>query len=77
MKLCIPVLAGLLLVVSFTNADVYFHNPRGSNNRLNEASTARANNNRMFNSQVSFKYEDYICSQYRAIFCNFTLVISV
>ena len=33
------------------NADVYLHMPRGSNNRLNEKSTARANNNRLFDSQ--------------------------
>jgi len=32
-------------------ADVYLHMPRGSNNRLNEASNNRANNNRLFDSQ--------------------------
>ena len=34
-------------------ADVYMHNPRGSNNRLNENSANRRNNNRLFDSQVS------------------------
>ena len=43
------------LLVSLSDADVYLHNPRGSNNRLNGARTARANNNRLFDSQVSFK----------------------
>ncbi|XP_046854923.1 protein DD3-3-like isoform X2 [Xenia sp. Carnegie-2017] len=49
MKLCIFTLVGLLLC--WSSADVYLHNPRGSNNRLNEASTARASANRMFDSQ--------------------------
>ena len=34
------------------NADVYMHNPRGSNNRLNEPNEKRTNNNRLFDSQV-------------------------
>jgi hypothetical protein len=34
-----------------SSADVYMHNPRGSNNRLNEQSAARANANRVFDSQ--------------------------
>ena len=33
-------------------ADVYMHNPKGSNNRINEKSANRANNNRVFDSQV-------------------------
>ena len=33
-------------------ADVYLHNLRGSNNRLNERSANRRNANRMFDSQV-------------------------
>lgn len=43
----------LLLASSLhlTTADVYLHNPRGSNNRLNEASANRANNDRLFDSQ--------------------------
>ena len=36
----------------FCNADIYLHNPRGSNNRLNEKSAARTNANRVFDSQV-------------------------
>jgi hypothetical protein len=35
----------------FVNADLYMHNPRGSNNRLNEQSATRNNNNRVFDSQ--------------------------
>ena len=44
----------LLLSATFqpTLQDVYLHNMRGSNNRLNEKSATRANNNRVFDSQV-------------------------
>lgn len=41
----------LLACVGVTVADVYMHNPRGSNNRLNEQSANRNNGNRMFDSQ--------------------------
>ena len=34
-----------------TNADVYMHNPRGSNNRCDERSNDRNNANRLFDSQ--------------------------
>lgn len=44
------ILFGALLSGSLQ--DIYLHNPRGSNNRLNEASAARNNNNRLFDSQV-------------------------
>ena len=33
------------------DADVYLHNPRGSNNRLQGRNRNRDNNNRMFDSQ--------------------------
>jgi hypothetical protein len=44
--------------------DIYLHNPRGSNNRLNEKSATRANNDRVFDSQVKIlekilKQNDY------------------
>ena len=42
----------LMLVVGGAWANVFLHNPRGSNNRLNEETTDRANANRMFDSQV-------------------------
>jgi hypothetical protein len=45
---------GLVLVLQFVKLsvqDIYMSNPRGSNNRLNEASGGRANNNRLFDSQ--------------------------
>ena len=48
------VLFVLLLAVAQGRADVYMHNPRGSNNRLNEASAARTNANRLFDSQVGY-----------------------
>ena len=46
-------LAGLLF--GYTDADVYLHNARGSNNRLNGNQKARQNNNRLFDSQVRLK----------------------
>ena len=33
------------------HADIYIHNPRGSNNKLNEVSNNRQNANRLFDSQ--------------------------
>ena len=50
--------AGLRLLclfgaISLVLGDCYLHNPRGSNNRLNERSANRDNANRMFDSQVS------------------------
>lgn len=61
--LCVAMLATLVAV---TVADVYFHNPRGSNNRLNERSANRRNANRAFDSQV-WTLTDYSleCSQPR------------
>ena len=44
----------LLAVATCVFADVYMHNPRGSNNRLNERSANRNNGDRMFDSQVYF-----------------------
>eukprot|EP00163_Fabomonas_tropica_P005833 TRINITY_DN1547_c0_g1_i1.p1 TRINITY_DN1547_c0_g1~~TRINITY_DN1547_c0_g1_i1.p1 ORF type:complete len:534 (+),score=179.74 TRINITY_DN1547_c0_g1_i1:387-1988(+) len=49
MKVAAAVL--LLLSVSCAYADVYMHNPRGSNNRLNEGNNNRKNANRLFDSQ--------------------------
>jgi len=43
--------ACLLAVFLHVSADLYMHNPRGSNNRLNEKSANRNNANRLFNSQ--------------------------
>lgn len=43
-------LVGILL--SCCHADIYMHNPRGTNNRLNERSAQRKNANRLFDSQV-------------------------
>jgi hypothetical protein len=47
--------AGKLIVaaalVAAVNADIYLHNPRGSNNRLDEARRDRNNANRLFDSQ--------------------------
>ena len=51
MKLVLAVFA--LLVANLVHGDMYLHNPRGSNNRLNEDKAARTNANRLFNSQVS------------------------
>jgi plastocyanin len=43
--------AALLATVVGVNADVYMHNPSGSNNRLNEQNANRNNGNRLFDSQ--------------------------
>ena len=43
---------GLLLLVAMATGNIYLHNPRGSNNRLNEKTAARSNGHRLFNSQV-------------------------
>lgn len=40
-----------LALVGTAVADVYMHNPRGSNDRLNEQSANRDNDARLFNSQ--------------------------
>merc|ERR1712038_50608 len=41
----------LLSCLALVQADVYLHSPRGSNNRLNEATANRDKNNRLFDSQ--------------------------
>lgn len=41
----------LLAFATVINADCYLHNPRGSNNRLNEQSANRNNGDRLFDSQ--------------------------
>ncbi|XP_065192631.1 protein DD3-3-like [Sycon ciliatum] len=41
----------LVLLVAAAQADVYLHQPRGSNNRLDEANRGRNNGNRLFDSQ--------------------------
>lgn len=43
--------AVLLHLGSFAAADVYFHNPRGSNNRLDDENRDRNNADRLFDSQ--------------------------
>lgn len=45
------VVVALASFIVLCHADMYFHNPRGSNNRLNEATATRATNNRVFDSQ--------------------------
>ena len=59
-------LSGLL--ISLSNADVYLHNPRGSNNRLNGNGANRQNNNRLFDSQVSLKPDKQL-NKNKAIHC--------
>jgi len=45
----------VVLYINNVQCDVYLHNPRGSNDRLNEANTNRNNANRLFNSQNNGK----------------------
>ena len=49
MKVNLAVLG--LLMVNIVHGDMFLHNPRGSNNRLNGNKAARANANRLFDSQ--------------------------
>ena len=42
-------LSALLLI--YVSGDMYLHNPRGCNNRLNEEAATRNNANRLFDSQ--------------------------
>ncbi|KAJ7333540.1 hypothetical protein OS493_017077 [Desmophyllum pertusum] len=44
-------IAVLALLLCCCHADIYMHNPRGSNDRLNERSAQRKNANRLFDSQ--------------------------
>eukprot|EP01088_Endostelium_zonatum_P015437 TRINITY_DN377_c0_g1_i1.p1 TRINITY_DN377_c0_g1~~TRINITY_DN377_c0_g1_i1.p1 ORF type:complete len:646 (-),score=159.16 TRINITY_DN377_c0_g1_i1:47-1984(-) len=55
MKCNVVLLLLVVLGVAFVYGDVYMHNPRGNNNRLNEANTNRDNNNRLFDSQNNAK----------------------
>jgi len=41
----------LILLSHFVAGDIYLHNPRGSNNRLDEKTATRRNGNRLFDSQ--------------------------
>jgi len=45
----------LFSIVALVAGDLYLHNPRGSNDRLNEANANRNNGNRMFDSQNNAK----------------------
>jgi len=47
--------AFVLLLATAAYADLYVHNPRGSNNRLDEQNRNRANGNRLFDSQNNNK----------------------
>eukprot|EP01027_Heterolobosea_sp_BB2_P022439 GEZU01033035.1.p1 GENE.GEZU01033035.1~~GEZU01033035.1.p1 ORF type:complete len:643 (-),score=247.12 GEZU01033035.1:301-2229(-) len=57
-QFCAAIVAVLLVLgvaVDSVFADVYLHNMRGNNNRLNEANTNRNNANRLFDSQNNAK----------------------
>lgn len=41
-----------LMIIQQVYCDIYLHNPRGSNDRLNGQNTNRQNANRLFDSQV-------------------------
>ena len=47
MRVCL-----VLVLIGIVAGDIYMHNPRGSNNRLNENTANRRTNNRVFDSQV-------------------------
>uniref|UniRef100_A0A4D5RA35 Protein DD3-3 n=1 Tax=Scolopendra viridis TaxID=118503 RepID=A0A4D5RA35_SCOVI len=50
---CFVLIYYLLMIYMppFCISDIYLHNPRGSNNRLDEKTAVRRNQNRLFNSQ--------------------------
>ena len=51
----------LLIMVAMATANIYLHNPRGSNNRLNEKTATRSNAQRLFDSQVfPYRHTYYI-----------------
>ena len=41
----------VLLCATLANGDIYLHNPRGSNNRLDETGRERDTDDRLFDSQ--------------------------
>lgn len=41
----------IILLLKHVHSDIYLHNPRGSNNRLDEQGRERNNANRLFDSQ--------------------------
>ncbi|XP_005096259.1 protein DD3-3 [Aplysia californica] len=45
------ILCAVTILLHLADGDIYLHNPRGSNNRLDESSRARANGNNIFDSQ--------------------------
>lgn len=45
----------VLLLVASVSADLYLHNPRGSNNRLNNDNNNVQNDDRLFDSQNNNK----------------------
>lgn len=49
-----------IYLLNYCDADCYFQNPRGSNNRLNEKSANRRNANRVFDSQVSKNLRNFV-----------------
>lgn len=53
MRLALKIAYLVATLIGLCSGDTYMHNPRGSNNRLNEQSANRNNANRLFDSQVS------------------------
>ena len=58
MNTYLSLLIVVLLSIEQSHQDVYLHNPRGSNNRLNENTDARRNGARVFDSQVKYIQKD-------------------
>ena len=54
-RVCAVALALVLALASTVRADVYMHNPRGSNDRNCERNVNRRNANRLFDSQNNAK----------------------
>jgi hypothetical protein len=63
------ILLSLIALVFFepTLQDIYLHNPRGSNNRLNEKTANRQNANRVFDSEVSFNSNFFLFFELKSL----------
>jgi hypothetical protein len=62
-SLSLVIAVALLAASSGVRADIYLHNPRGSNNRLNEQSANRDNGNRLFDSQNNNRGGYNVCDK--------------
>ena len=68
MKVSLKIAFVVAAFIGLCSGDTYMHNPRGSNNRLNERSANRDNANRLFDSQVNHINMGYNIHRKRLLF---------